>query len=150
MEEKTLAEQIEEISGQYFGTMDPKAGIWLVRKLLMKYPYHIESLLFKARMLMADGRDEDAEICIEDIKDIDCWTRIYIYDEAILRYRKDKDAGIEYMQDQLERVMHDIVSGMSNFFLGVNDNDRKCLGEKLRDVGIKALTQKWKKKITGR
>lgn len=117
MKEKapSLSEQLKGAIGHFYEDLDPKFAVELVNSLLARYPYYSEALLFKARMLIADSRYDEAQACIETIKSIDHWNRIYIYDEAELLYRKDEEAATKYMEMQLKSVIEDIVSGISSF-----------------------------------
>ena len=92
---------------------------------------------------MAAGRRDGAHTCIETIKSIDCWNLSYIYDEAELLYYKDRKAGIQYLQKQLEAVIDDIANGISNFsmaVLGVSAGE--CLRRDLLDFCLKGFTEK--------
>lgn len=151
MEDKTssLSDKLKEIYRQYLedGGGDPTLGLKLVTNLLTEYPYYTEALLFKARMLMARGCYEKAEECIKDIKRIDHWDKSYIYDEAELLYRKDAKAGINYIHEQLEELIKDIVNGIDNFLLAANEDDREHIQSELLNAVITAFKAKWKESI---
>ncbi len=141
----SLSEQLRDAVDQYFEHPNPKFAVELASNLVEKYPYYTEALLFKARMLMAAGRRDEAQTCIETIKSIDCWNLSYIYDEAELLYYKDRKAGIQYLQKQLEAVIDVVANGISNFSIGaLGLSAGEGLRRDLLDFCLKALTEKYK------
>ena len=107
-------------------------------------------------MLIADRRYDEAEACIGTIKSIDPWISAYMYDEVELLYRKDKDAAIKYMEEQLEGVIDSIIGGIGSIAASISGfseagpelkAESRQLKKRLLDFCLKGLTHKRKKAL---
>ena len=141
-----LSDKFKYVYKQYLedGGGNPVFGLTLIDKLLEEYPYYTEALLYKARMLMANGNYEEAEKCIQDIKNIDHWNKNYIYDEAELIYRNNNVEGIDYINSKMCDVIDDSINGLSNFLLSKNGSDREKIKNDLLLSILDRLKDKWK------
>ena len=105
---------------------DVEFALTLVDKFLSKYPYYTEALLFKARMLIARGKDKKALTILKAIKKIDEWKIEYTYDQAEVLFKLgQKKEAAKILKSTIELSLRNILEGTENFLRGVDfDSER--------------------------
>ncbi len=107
-----------------------------IDKFLNKYPYYTEALIFKARALMALGRNNDALKCIKIAKRINKLQLIGRFDEAEIYLEKRKNAdSIKAYVDAVKAYAIELKDGMDSYYLCCNSESKK----KIRSLTQKAL-----------
>jgi tetratricopeptide (TPR) repeat protein len=93
----------------------------LADKFLSKYPYYPEALLFKARMLIALGKNKKALTVLKAIKKIDEWKIEYTYDQAeVLFNLGQKKEAAKILKSTIELSLRNISEGTENFLRGID------------------------------
>jgi tetratricopeptide (TPR) repeat protein len=108
-----------------------------VDAFLVKYPYCREALIFKARALMAIGRNNEALRCIKMAKRVDKFGLIGRFDEAEIYLKKrKKDESIETYVEAVKSYATELQNGIDSFTLSCNSGSR----ERLRELTRQALS----------
>ena len=105
---------------------DVEFALILVDKFLSKYPYYSEALLFKARMLIALGKNKKALTILKANKKIDEWKIEYTYDQAEVLFKLgQKKEAARILKSTIELSLRNISEGTENFLRGVDfDSER--------------------------
>ena len=102
---------------------------------LSKYPYYREALIFKARSLMAIGRNNEALRCIKMAKRIDEFGLIGRFDEAEIYLKKrKKDESIETYVNAVKAYATELQNGIDSYTLSCNPGNRERLKELTRQA----------------
>ncbi|MBK5275340.1 MAG: hypothetical protein JJE30_09855 [Desulfuromonadales bacterium] len=105
---------------------------------LDKYPYYREALIFKARALMALGRNNDALRCIKMAKRIDKFGLIGRFDEAeIYLQKKKKEQSIETYVDAVKSYATELKNGIDSYTLSCKSESR----DRVKELTRQALTE---------
>lgn len=100
---------------------DPEIALSFVNEFLNDHPFYPEALLFKARMLIAVGRDKEALICLKTCETFDRWRIPYTYDEAEVLFRIGKKSeAIRLVRSEIETSLRNVLEGIETFLLGVD------------------------------
>jgi tetratricopeptide (TPR) repeat protein len=100
---------------------NPEIALSFVNEFLNDYPLYPEALLFKARMLIALGRDKDALICLKTCEIFDRWRIACAYDKAEVLFRIGKKSeAIRLVRSEIETSLRNVLEGIENFLLGVD------------------------------
>jgi len=100
---------------------DPELALSFVNQFLRDYPFYPEALLFKARMLMALSREEEALVCLEACEMFGKWGIVHIYDKAEVLFRLGrKTEATKLIKSYLEASLRDVTEGIENFLLGID------------------------------
>jgi hypothetical protein len=92
-----------------------------VNEFLDDYPFYPEALLFKARMLIALGRDKEALIWLETCEMFERWGITYSYDKAEVLFRIGKKIeATRLIRSEIEISLRNILEGIENFLLGAD------------------------------
>lgn len=102
---------------------------------IAKYPYYREALIFKARSLMAIGRNNEALRCIKAAKRIDQFGLIGRFDEAEIYLKKQKkDESIETYVNAVKAYATELQNGIDSYTLSCNPDSRERLKELTRQA----------------
>jgi hypothetical protein len=92
-----------------------------VNEFLDDYLFYPEALLFKARMLIALGRDKEALIWLETCEMFERWGITYSYDKAEVLFRIGKKIeATRLIRSEIEISLRNILEGIENFLLGAD------------------------------
>ncbi|MBI5657058.1 MAG: hypothetical protein HZC44_09720 [Geobacter sp.] len=129
-EMKALYEKFWE-TGDFIGILPH------IDAFLSKYPFYREALIFKARSLMAIGRNNEALRCIKMAKRIDEFGLIGRFDEAEIYLKKrKKDESIETYVEAVKSYATELQNGIDSFALSCNPENR----ERLKTLTRQALS----------
>lgn len=108
----------------------PDVGLHFVNEFLGQYPYYSEALVFKARMLIALSRDEEALEVLHTVKRIDERRIDYAFDEAEILYRFGrKFEAIQIIRSASEFLLKEALEGVENFLICID-----FIGEEREEV----------------
>ncbi len=120
-------------------------AVTLVDKFLSKYPYYSEALLFKARMLIALGKEKKALTLLNATKKIDEWKRDYTFDQAEILFKfGERVEAIEILKSSIELSLRDVLEGIENFLISIEFNSKtiKPIQKMIKKEIIKSLSNK--------
>lgn len=116
-----------------------KYGLTVVDAFLKIYPYYPEALLFKARMLIALGRDDEALYWLETCEQYIHWNVECKYDKAEVLFKLgEKTESVTVITDKIEISLRDMLDGIENFLLGIN-YDINCVSSIKREIIAKMI-----------
>ncbi len=100
---------------------DPDKGILLADAFLDSWPYYPEALVFKARMLIVKGENEEASEFLKAARRIDEWRINYLFDEAEILYKAGrKSDASKCLRTAVESLLKEGLRGVKNFLLSVD------------------------------
>lgn len=126
-EMQTIYKKLWDSNGNF------KALLPDIDAFLDKYPIYTEALVFKARALMALGRNGDALRCIKIAKRIDKWRLIGRFDEAeIFLEKRKKELSVTMYVDTVKAYATELRDGIDGYL--------SCCSTEVEDR-IKKLTK---------
>jgi tetratricopeptide (TPR) repeat protein len=109
-----------------------------IDSFLNKYPYYREAIIFKARALMAIGRDNEALRHIKMAKRVEKAGLIGRFDEAEIYLRKKrKDDSINTYIQALEAYASELEDGIRDYLLCCNPET----SDQIKEITCKALAE---------
>lgn len=109
-----------------------------IDEFLAKYPYYREALIFKARSLMAIGRNNEALRFIKMAKRIDKYGLLGRFDEAeIYLQKKRKEETIETYVDAVQSYATELKNGIDSYALSCNSESR----DRIKELTQQALAE---------
>ncbi len=112
---------------------DPKKAIMLIDKFLKEEPYYPEALIFKARMLLALGKNNEAIKIIELAEKQDKWRLIGKFDKAEAYLEKgETEHSISEFISAIKSYQTEIKNGIESYLLSiVNQRNSNKIKEKV-------------------
>ena len=128
-------EEFFEING------DPKLAIKLIDNFLKDVPHYPEALIFKARMLIALGKNDKALKVIQSAEKYDKWRLIGKFDKAEAYLEKnDKNKSIAAFINAITLYQDELQNGIDAFFLSFADSKE---ADKLKEKVFNYLSSYW-------
>jgi len=127
-----ISKQFQEVYDYYFeNNGSPESAIERVNIFLEKYPYYPEAIIFKARMLIAAEKHEEALKFLETAESIDRWRLDGKFDKAeVLLELNKKEESLELAADTINSYLKELRNGIESYVLSMDSQDiRKELEE---------------------
>ncbi|PIE55922.1 MAG: hypothetical protein CSA34_06430 [Desulfobulbus propionicus] len=112
---------------------DPKEAIKIIDKFLKEEPYYPEALIFKARMLLALGKNNEAIKIIELAEKQDKWRLIGKFDKAEAYLEKgETEHSISEFINAIKCYQYEVKNGIESYLLSiVNQKESNKIKEKV-------------------
>ncbi len=128
-----ISKEMKALYRQFWRTGNFEDILPHIDKFLNKYPYYTEALIFKARALIALGRNNEALKYIKIASRVDKLHLIGRFDEAEIHlYKKKNKDSIKAYVEALKAYAVEMKDGMDGYLLCCNSESKKK---------IKKLTQ---------
>ena len=133
-----ISKAMKAIYGKFMDTGNFEEILPHIDAFLEKYPNYTEALVFKARSLMALGRNNDALKCLKMAKRADKWRLIGRFDEAEIYLNKKKnEESIKKFVEAVESYATEMKNGIDSYLLSCNPESR----DGIEDLTRSALTE---------
>jgi hypothetical protein len=131
-EMQAIYRQLRDSNGNF------EAILPLLDKFILKYPYYTEAIIFKARALMAVGRNAEAHKYIKMVTRIDKWRLNGRFDEAeLLLEKKKKEVSLDIYVGAVKAYATELKEGIDSYLICCNHESQ----DKIRELTQKALTE---------
>ncbi len=132
-----ISKEMKALYKKFWKTGDFVAILPHIDAFLSKYPHYREAMIFKARSLMAIGRNNEALRCIKMAKRVDEFGLIGRFDEAEIYLKKrKKEETIETYINAVKAYATELQNGIDSYTLSCNPDS----GEKLKELTRQALS----------
>jgi len=133
-----ISKEMQAIYGIFMDCGNFEEVLPHVDAFLEKYPNYTEALVFKARALIAIGRNNDALRCLKMAKRVDKWRLIGRFDEAeIYLDKKKNEESIEKYVETVKAYATELKNGIDSYLLCCNSESR----DKIQELTRAALTE---------
>lgn len=133
-----ISKEMKAIYGRFMDCGNFEEVLPHIDAFLEKYPNYTEALVFKARALMALGRNNEALKCLKMAKRADKWRLIGRFDEAEIYLDKKKtEDSIKKYVEAVEAYATELKNGIDGYLLCCNPETR----ERIEELTRSALTE---------
>ncbi len=130
-----ISKEMKAIYGKFIESGNFEEALPHIDAFLEKYPNYTEALVFKARALMALGRNNEALKCLKMAKRADKWRLIGRFDEAEIYLDKKKtEDSIKKYVEAIEAYATELKNGIDGYLLCCNPEARERIEEHTRSV----------------
>jgi tetratricopeptide (TPR) repeat protein len=130
-----ISKEMKIIYGKFMDSGSFEDVLPHIDAFLEKYPNYTEALVFKARALMALGRNNEALKCLNMAKRADKWRLIGRFDEAEIYLEKKKtEHSIKKYVEAVEAYATELKNGIDGYFLCCNPETRERFAELTRSA----------------
>jgi len=133
-----ISKEMKAIYGKFMDSGNFEEAMPHIDAFLEKYPNYTEALVFKARALMALGRNNEALKYLKMAKRADKWRLIGRFDEAEIYLEKKKtEESIKKFVEAVEAYATELKNGIDCYYLCCNPEIR----ERIEELTRSALTE---------
>lgn len=142
-----ISKEMKAIYGKFMDSGSFEEALPHIDTFLEKYPNYTEALVFKARALMALGRNSEALKCLKMAQRADKWRLIGRFDEAEIYLEKKKtEESIKKYVEAVEAYATELKNGIDGYLLCCNPVTR----ERIEELTCSALTEFFSKDTESR